>query len=158
MKRLVEKTKAWVQEYFSDFAAPVPKSCDCLRSIFTEAMPSCPVCEQHFEGHQYKRLASNPLNKDKKERYLAMMKAVNSHAWEELNSFQDWEGTSANAEVYLFRCPDIRYNLAVIYTPYALEDIVWLIRHEQIQSESLPAHTEPWRTVRSQRIGRPELK
>ena len=110
-------------------------------------MPSCPVCAQEMDSHQYQRLASIPLRGDNAEDLDAMLEAVRNHKWDELSRFQDWEGGLDDLEVYFLKCPDGRYNLAVIYDPVALEGDDELLSHEEIHEGDLPPLTEPWKTL-----------
>lgn len=100
-----------------------------------------------IQGHLYRYIARTPLKAGKDDRSLAMMNAVQCHKWDELVTFQDWEPTSVAVDVYLFKCPDERQFIAVIYCPYELEDIYKLIRHEQIEPDNMPIKGDTWLQV-----------
>ncbi len=76
-----------------------------------------------------------------------MMEAVRDHRWSDLRGFQDWKATSADADAYLLRCADGRYNLIVVYCPYELGDIYKLIHQEKIALEDAPVFDEAWQQV-----------
>ena len=76
-----------------------------------------------------------------------MIEAVRGHRWDDLRGFQGWKATSPDADVYLLKCPDGRYNLIVIYCPYELEDVYKLVHQEQIASEDVPVFDETWQHV-----------
>jgi hypothetical protein len=118
-----------------------------MLGLLHEAMPVCPVCGRRIEGHQYKHIASTPLEAGNEGRLNAMLKAVRYHQWDVLAGFQDWQSTSADADVYLFRCPDGRYVMAVIYCPYELGDVYRLLHQEQIEADELPVKGDGWSQV-----------
>lgn len=120
---------------------------DGLRALLAETMPSCPVCGQQMPSHQYQPVARSPIGADSQESFHSMLEAARSHRWKELKDFQQWEATSADAEVFLFKCADGRYNLAIIYCPYDLGDIYKLMHQEQLQAEDLPISGDNWMQV-----------
>jgi len=144
---LIEKTKRFLKPFGGQSPHAVPDVSEGMRGLLSEAMPVCPVCGQQIENHHYRHIASTPLEAGKANRLDAMLKAVRGHQWDELAGFQDWQATSADADVYLFRCPDGRYVMAVIYCPYELGDIYKLVHQEQIEANELPVKEEAWRQV-----------
>jgi hypothetical protein len=98
-------------------------------------------------GHQYQRIACTAIGPDERQDFSAMMEAVRGHRWDDLRRFQNWQATSADADVYLFKCTDGRYNLAVIYCPYELEGVYRIVHQEQIAPEDAPISGEPWKNV-----------
>jgi len=107
-------------------------------------MPFCPVCKQKTEGHDYQQIACTPLGVGKEESLQAMMDAMRLHQWEVLDRFHEWEGLAVNADVFLLRCSDGRFNLVLFLDPFELEDVWTLIRHEELGAQDLPILLGPW--------------
>jgi hypothetical protein len=98
-------------------------------------------------GHQYQRIACAAIGPGERQDFSAMMEAVRGHRWDDLRRFQNWQATSADADAYLFKCTDGRYNLAVIYCPYELEGVYRIVHQEQIAPEAAPISGESWLDV-----------
>ena len=118
-----------------------------MHSMLAEAMPICLVCEQNIAGHSYRQIASTPLQSGTEENLHAMISAAREHRWNDLSRFQEWEGRCPDAEVYLFRCVDGRYNLAVLCTAFDLSDIDYVLHQEQLPPEDLPASACSWSLI-----------
>lgn len=95
-------------------------------------------------GHQYQRVASTAIGPEERQDFSAMLEAVRGHQWADLGRFQNWQATLADADVYLFKCTDGRYNLTVIYCPYELEGVYRIVHQEQLAPEDAPISGEPW--------------
>jgi hypothetical protein len=124
-----------------------PSVSEGTRSLLTKAMPLCPLCRQEITAHRYQHIASTPLGEQSKDSFKRMMSAVRSHQWDEVVRFQDWEATSADADVYVLGCPDGRFLMSVIYCPYQLEDIYKLLHYEQVEAFGLPIKADAWLPV-----------
>lgn len=110
-------------------------------------MPSCPVCSLDMAGHKYRHLASTPLRVGREANFNAMMDAVKAARWVKLAQFQEWEGLSPDADVYLFGCDDDRFYIAVIFSSFELESANLLYYHQQIPPDGMPNFEAPWSTV-----------
>ena len=112
-----------------------------------QAMSICTVCGNPIQGHQYQQIASLPYKEGYAEKIEMLSEAVRHNRWDELSRFQEWEGVYADAVVWLFRCPDGRYNLTIIYDPFELSDSASLLRHKEVKPQDLPVLMSEWRVV-----------
>ena len=118
-----------------------------LRRLLAEAMPLCPHCLREMSVHRYQHIASTPFGGEAKSTFDSMMSALKNHEWEKLLQFQQWEATSADADVYLLGCPDGRFLLVVIYCPYELGDVYKLLYQEKVEASEFPIKTDGWLEV-----------
>lgn len=116
-------------------------------SLLGEVFHVCPICGQKMTKHRYVSVARAPLTPEKEKDFAAMMDAVRNHNWDLLRRFQEWEPLAADAEVYLIRCADGRFNLAVIYAAYSLSDVNYVIHQEELQESDIPPLAGDWQTV-----------
>jgi hypothetical protein len=141
---LVEKAQTFLGSLGGHFVQANKIKAGGMRELLNDAMPVCPICERIIHGHLCRYIARTPLKVGREDRFLEMMNAVQCHNWDELVTFQNWEPTSAAVDVYLFKCPDERQSIAVIYCPYELEDIYKLIHHEQIEPDNMQIKGDAW--------------
>lgn len=115
-----------------------------FRAEMRRAIPVCPACQQALDGHFYQQIASIAFVEGREGVFPAMLEAVRSHQWEKLKSFQEWEGVLNDAVVYIFRCPNGRYSLFVIFDPFELYESYRLIHQEPLQADDSPILAKPW--------------
>jgi hypothetical protein len=120
---------------------------DAAYSVVTEALPTCPLCQQPTSGHEYQLIASAPFKEGNEENLKALEGAFIAHDWPRLLTFQEWEGARNNVDVILLKCPDGRFNLTIIYDPIDLEDSSSLLRQQEISVNDLPVLKKEWRRV-----------
>jgi len=126
---------------------PKPDAAEGLRSLLEEAFPICRLCTGKMEGHEAAGIARWPLSRATQIQFEEMMAAVKRREWEQLKAFQRWEPLLPDAEVYLLRCPDGRYNLTVVYCPFELGDNYYALFQEEINESDLPEMSGGWRMV-----------
>jgi hypothetical protein len=126
-----------------DFASKA----DGTYGVVTDALPTCPLCQQPTSGHDYQLIASAPFKEENEENLKVLEEAFLSHDWPRLLTFQEWEGARDNADVILLKCPDGRYVMTIIYDPIGLEDCSSLLRQQEISVNDLPVLKKEWTKV-----------
>lgn len=97
--------------------------------------------------HDYQLIASTPFKEGNEENLKALEEAFHLRDWRRLSDLQEWEGARNNADVILLKCPYGRHNLTMIYDPAGLEDVSFLLRHQEIKASDLPAFGKEWKRV-----------
>lgn len=115
-----------------------------MRLLAREAMPSCPVCSSDMAGHKYRHIASTPVAAERQADFNSMMDAVKAARWSDLAEFQQWDGLSTDADVYLFGCDDGSYFVAVILSPFELGSKNQLLHYQRVPTDRLPILETPW--------------
>jgi hypothetical protein len=100
--------------------------------VLNEVIRSCPRCGQLLDGHQYRLVATTMLNPDGLESFRALLSAIRNHDWQKVTTFQNWEGSQANAEVYGLKCSDGTLSAVVISAPFVLEEPYTLMHQERV--------------------------
>jgi hypothetical protein len=116
--------------------------------VLAHVIPHCIQCGLSTAEHEYRFIASTVLSQDEGIKGLELLSAIKNHQWTKVLNFQDWEGGEADAEVYLVRCPDGGRHLALISSPFILEEAHILIQQEPVDDpaafrEGLPDY-ETW--------------
>jgi hypothetical protein len=120
---------------------------DGMRILANEVFSTCHVCGKEMTGHAYIGLARSPLSPAHQSNFESMMSKVKAHRWDELKDFQHWEPLLPDAEVSVFRCPDGRFNLTVVYAAFELGDVDHLLFEEQLSADALPAALGEWKQI-----------
>jgi hypothetical protein len=95
----------------------------------------CPRCQMSFSNHQYRLIAATVLKSGKLGSLSELMEAIRTQHWQKVFGFQDWEGTQANAEVFALRCPNDGLSLAVVRSPFSLNE-PYILLHRQTVDEN----------------------
>jgi len=109
-------------------------------NVLKEVVPSCPCCGRSLNGHQYRLIAATPLKPDHLEGFWELLSAIRSQEWHRVATFQTWEGSQTNAEVYGLQCPEKMLSVVVISAPFTLEEPCTLMHQERVEN---PATFEP---------------
>lgn len=107
--------------------------------VLKEILPGCPTCGRPLVDHQYRLVATTPMQPDRLERFRELLAAVCSQEWQNVARLQTWVGDQVNAEVYGLRCPGQGLSVAIISAPFALGEPYTLL-HLQIVDD--PARFE----------------
>lgn len=99
--------------------------------MLREIVPSCPSCGKPLDDHQYRLIATTPMQPGL-ERFRELLAAVRDQAWQNVAGFQTWEGNLVNAEVYGLQCPDKSLSVAIISAPFALEEPYTLMHQQRV--------------------------
>ena len=83
-------------------------------------LQSCPICQSGFADHQYSQFAMTINAEENAESYYAFLKAADNREWQELCSFQEFQGDRDAIIATALRCPG--KGLAFI-----LEDDPWAL-------------------------------
>src|SRR5258708_2503353 len=110
--------------------------------VLNEVIRSCPCCGQRPSGHQYRLVAATTLKSDGLESFRELLSVIRNHDWQKVTTFQNWEGSQANAEVYGLKCSDGALSVIVISAPFALDEPYTLMHQEKVDDvaafETLP--------------------
>jgi hypothetical protein len=147
MLGLLERARSLIDSIREHYAPDPPNLEEGLQSFLKQAMPTCTLCGQPIQGHEYQEIASLPYKDGYAEKIEMMAESVRLNRWEELSQFQEWEGIHDDALVWLFRCPDGRYNLTIIFDAFELWDNASLLRHKEVNADDLPILMRDWKKV-----------
>jgi hypothetical protein len=81
-----------------------------------------------MDGHLYQQVAGQAARERNSETLHDFLKASELERYEELQTFQDWNGTLNHLVAWLFQCPDGRCKLGIVYDPFELWDAASLLR------------------------------
>lgn len=118
--------------------------------VLNEVIRSCPRCSQALNGHQYRLVAATTLKQEALDGFRELLSAIRNHDWQKVTSFQNWEGTQPNAEVYALKCSDGFGSVVVISAPFALDEPYTLMHQEKVEDvaafQMLPG-SDTWHTL-----------
>lgn len=101
---------------------PATAGKDASARIIKELVTCCPRCGGELSAHHYRLIAACVLRPDHLDRFKELLTAIQQNQWDKVLDFQEWEGSQANAEVFLIRCLDSALSAVVISAPFALEE------------------------------------
>jgi hypothetical protein len=135
---LSDSARGVVKNILERFAQKPPTPGEGFRLFLKEAMPLCPQCAGTMSGHVYQQAASLAVKEGNAGKLQEFFKTYDLNQWDKLSQFQEWDGTLDNVVAWLFRCPDGRHLLAIMYDPYELYDSVSILRQKQVDASGLP--------------------
>jgi len=102
----------------------------------SEVVLLCPRCKKSLHGHEHCLIASTILDPEHKLHVQELLSAIKGHSWPDVLKFQEWKGNLDNAELHAIRCPSNGLALALIYSPFTLEDPYLLLHEENLGADS----------------------
>lgn len=118
----------------SNSFSPSPSQILGWRSLISEAMPVCQVCGLPTDGHGFRRVGSTPLWPGRPQSAAAILEAVETENWNQLDEFQESHGSITSVEVIHLRCLDGRHSLAALVCPSSLDEPYFVLRQKQVEA------------------------
>ena len=144
---LPDSARGVVKSILDPFVQMPPIPGEGFRLFLKQALPLCPLCGGAMNGHLYQQVASLPFKGVNSREVEDFFKAYELNQWAKLSQFQEWNGTLDNAVAWLFRCPDGRHLLTIMYDPYELYDSASILRQKQVDAGGLPLLQNDWQTI-----------
>lgn len=105
----------------------------------------CSHCLLALGAHESRLIGAAVLKQDRLDRFNELMSAIRNHEWTRIRTFQTWEGSQPNAEVYAINCPDDRkLSLVVISAPFSLDEPYILMHQEAVDDRSSIGADQNW--------------
>jgi hypothetical protein len=83
-------------------------------------MPTCPVCNEAVDCHQFALMATTVIGDQEKPRTLQFFNHIKRHEWKELTQFKDWQATRDDLLAYSIACPGGGGAVVAIRSPFEL--------------------------------------
>src|SRR4051794_35537265 len=103
--------------------------------MLQDVVKACSQCHSSLHSHKYALLATVPVRNEQKQELVKFFDAVKNHKWTELRSYQEWLGSSDNAELYALRCREHEMSIAVIKTAFEVFQSATLLYIEPLNSQ-----------------------
>jgi hypothetical protein len=91
-----------------------------VAEVLNKLIKNCQNCKRGFSGHQFVRLATWIISKEKDQELEMFFKTLIDRNWLQLKEFQEWHPLTDDAEAFAIRCPDHGFSVVVIKTHFEL--------------------------------------
>lgn len=96
----------------------------------------CPGCGGHLAGHSVKQIGITVARRETSDRVRAVIESFNSQAWEDVATYQEFEGAYNAIEVYAVRCPAGKNAAILLRNPAELFDSTSVLSSQVVADDS----------------------